>query len=236
MWYESGSYGEIIPNAAGCDSIITVHLTIGHTATHEENITACQQYTTPDGLLTITESGTYVYAIVGGECDSLITVHATIHEVDTSVELFDASLTSVQAGGQYQWLDCDQGYAVIPGAVDQTFTPDKTGHYAVEVTVEGCTDTSICNQVNIVANHDPTADTMIRLYPNPSDGSIYISSGQEAIIRKIWIEDLQGQVKGIVETGGQNPLTVILPEAEGMYLVRMDTGKGYVIRKMVKIK
>ena len=77
---------------------------------------------------------------------------------------------------------------------------------------------------------------MIRLYPNPSDGSIYISSGQEAIIRKIWIEDLQGQVKGIVETGGQNPLTVILPEAEGMYLVRMDTGKGYVIRKMVKIK
>ena len=236
VWYESGSYGEIIPNAAGCDSIITVHLTIGHTATHEENITACQQYTTPDGLLTITESGTYVYAIVGGECDSLITVHATIHEVDTSVELFDASLTSVQAGGQYQWLDCDQGYAVIPGAVDQTFTPDKTGHYAVEVTFEGCTDTSICNQVNIVANHDPTADTMIRLYPNPSDGSIYISSGQEAIIRKIWIEDLQGQVKGIVETGGQNPLTVILPEAEGMYLVRMDTGKGYVIRKMVKIK
>jgi hypothetical protein len=49
-------------------------------------------------------------------------------------------------GANYQWIDCDNGNAPIPGATDQFFTPSVTGNYAVEITVEdlcGSTTTAV---------------------------------------------------------------------------------------------
>lgn len=53
-------------------------------------------------------------------------------------------LTADTVGSSYQWLDCDNNYVIINGETNQSYTPAITGNYAVEVTLNGCVDTSAC--------------------------------------------------------------------------------------------
>ncbi len=75
---ESGVYIDTIPSQAGCDSIVTLHLTINNSITTEQTEVACDSYTWTDGK-TYTESGTYyqyLQAVHG--CDSIVVLHLTI--------------------------------------------------------------------------------------------------------------------------------------------------------------
>lgn len=234
VWYASGSYEEIIPNAAGCDSIIHVNLTIGHGGQHEENIFACQEYVTPDGIVTITESGTFLYIIgLANGCDSVITIHATIEHINTLVDGNGSSLTAQQSGAQYQWLDCDQGYSIVDGATSQTFTPDHTAEYAVQITLNDCIDTSSCNLVTVVANHDPESASGVHVYPNPTSGHIYIQPSSGETIRAIYLQDMQGRQLSQIISGQGGVVSLEMPDTEGLYLLRIETLHAVAIQKVV---
>mgnify|MGYP003377771669 FL=1 len=64
----------------GCDSIITVILTINvHDETNVNN-SSCNSYTTPSGLHTWTQSGEYMESLTNTDgCDSLVFYHLTIY-------------------------------------------------------------------------------------------------------------------------------------------------------------
>jgi hypothetical protein len=64
--------------------------------------------------------------------------------INNAVTQVGSLLTADQSGATYQWLDCDNNYAVINGETNQSYTPAITGNYAVEVTLNGCVDTSTC--------------------------------------------------------------------------------------------
>ena len=74
---QSGTYTYNTVAANGCDSIVTLHLTISQTLTAEETITACDFYEW-NGQ-TYTQSGEYTYTTVAANgCDSIVTLHLTI--------------------------------------------------------------------------------------------------------------------------------------------------------------
>ena len=81
----SGSYTQILTNSYGCDSIITLNLTIGTNNTFS-TITpvACDSYAAPSGAV-YTAGGTYVDVIpnVSG-CDSVITINLTVNSSSSS--------------------------------------------------------------------------------------------------------------------------------------------------------
>jgi hypothetical protein len=80
----SGEYKDTIPNACGCDSIITVNLTIIDSTTSSINESTCNSYTSPGGKVW-TNSGEFKDTIPNAAgCDSIITVHLTIKNSTTS--------------------------------------------------------------------------------------------------------------------------------------------------------
>ena len=86
---EGGTYTYTTTSVAGCDSIVTLHLTISPTLTAEETITACDFYEW-NGQ-TYTQSGEYVYTTIAANgCDSIVTLHLTISPTLTAEETITA--------------------------------------------------------------------------------------------------------------------------------------------------
>ena len=77
-WTTAGTYQDTILSNAGCDSIITINLTIDTTTYGSHDISSCFSYNSPSGK-TWTTSGVYQDTIsnISG-CDSVLTIDVTI--------------------------------------------------------------------------------------------------------------------------------------------------------------
>ena len=79
VYTESGIYKDTLLSILGCDSIVTLYLTVNKSVTNEISITACDRYTWTNGQ-TYTKSGDYYQHLqtING-CDSTVILHLTIH-------------------------------------------------------------------------------------------------------------------------------------------------------------
>ncbi|MGB0523195.1 MAG: BspA family leucine-rich repeat surface protein [Flammeovirgaceae bacterium] len=177
VYTESTIFDFTIPNSLGCDSTITINLTINNSSTSDIAITACDAYTAPDGQV-YTTTGIYTAVIpTVASCDSTITIDLTINNVDTAVSLNGETITATLSNATYQWLDCTNNYAIIPDATNQSFTASENGIYAVEITANGCVDTSACIEITTVGiDYDPIFNE-VSIYPNPTKQFFYIDLG-----------------------------------------------------------
>ncbi len=103
---ESGDYTTTLPAANGCDSVVTLHLTIHHAVTNEISETACDSYTW-NGT-EYTESGVYTKSLPAANgCDSVVTLHLTIHHPvtneisETACETYTWNGTEYTESGDY---------------------------------------------------------------------------------------------------------------------------------------
>ena len=231
----SGTYTEVIPNAVGCDSTITIDLTITQSSSSTITVTQCNSYLSPGGS-TYNTSGTYTEVIPNAVgCDSTITINLTINTVDTGITQSSAMLTSSAVGAQYQWLDCDQGFSIILAETNQQFTALTNGNYAVEVTENGCIDTSSCRSVIDVGIQETGYFENVNIYPNPSHGTIIISMGNWKAAVEVSILNSFGQI--VYQSSLFKPETQIQFEGKaGIYYVLLtnDSGKqiAYKIHKI----
>lgn len=174
-WTQSGVYQDIMQNVTGCDSIIDITLTINLPTYSLITPTACNVYNSPSGNFSWTTSGLYHDTITNAAgCDSMITIFLIVNPTVTNVVTSCNTLISNATNATYQWLDCDNNFAVIPGATDQIFEPTISGNYAVEITQNGCVDTSACNGINTVGlnvNENPK----FSVYPNPTLSMITVT-------------------------------------------------------------
>ena len=91
----SGTHTQTLVNAAGCDSVATLNLTITQPTTSTLNEVACQTFTLNNQ--TYTASGTYVQTLTNvAGCDSTLTLNLTIGQPDA------VSVTEV-ACDSYSW-------------------------------------------------------------------------------------------------------------------------------------
>jgi surface protein len=115
----SGVYYITFMNVNGCDSIITLNLTI-NSSSSTLNVTTCPSYFF-NGQ-TLTSSGVYYDTLMNvNGCDSIITLNLTISFPNTSVTQAGATLTANAIGADYQWLSCPS-YTPIIGEINQSFT------------------------------------------------------------------------------------------------------------------
>ena len=77
---------DTIMNQLGCDSVITIQLTIFENTAAEITVEACDNFTSPSGIYVWTTSGIYNDTIPNaGGCDSIITIDLTINLSTSSI-------------------------------------------------------------------------------------------------------------------------------------------------------
>ena len=88
----SGTYYDTLKNSLGCDSIITLNLTIMQSTYNTITKTACNKYTF--GGNSLTNSGVYYDTLTNAVgCDSIITLNLTINN-STGITIFDTACAS----------------------------------------------------------------------------------------------------------------------------------------------
>ena len=128
-WTESGLYLDTLSNAVGCDSIITIDLTINHSTASEIIAESCGSFVSPDGSETWTESGIYMDTIVNQlGCDSVITIQLTIFDNTAAEITVDACDNFTSPSGIYVWTTSGIYNDTIPnaGGCDSIITIDLT--------------------------------------------------------------------------------------------------------------
>lgn len=224
---------ETLTNSSGCQYDHTLNLVINNSDSGSEDITACNLYIwAADGLAYI-HSGSYTATLsnVSG-CDSIATLNLTIDSLDNSItENGDLTITANDANASYQWLDCDNGYALITGATSQNYTATTNGNYAVEVTNGVCTDTSACVNINYVGLSDLT-NSSVKIFPNPTNGELTIQL-EESSTGIFELLDMNGSLLQTTVYSSENELFINLDVKPGMYVVRLISGDEVITRKRI---
>lgn len=226
VYTTTGIYTDTTTSTAGCDSVLIYDLTIGQPDTSSISITSCGSYTSDWGAVYNT-SGIYVDSsfVTSLGCDSVTFLDLTIVEVDTSVSRsLDTLIANAGASGaDLQWLKCEDTYSPIQGETSASFIPTQSGEYAVEVTFEGCTDTSSCYYAEAVGVYDLSSEFPVRIYPNPTRGEINIDFGAVANEAELELRNSFGQLvlrKRVLET---DFTTLHLNEAAGVYFLNITS-------------
>jgi len=165
-------------NSFGCDSVVTLNLTISNSSTGIDNQIACDTYTWIDGLTYTSSNNTATHTLVSGNaagCDSVVTLNLTLGAVDTAVLQIGNTLVASQGGATYQWIDCGNGNTALIGETNQSYTASSNGNYAVIISSGSCIDTSDCFTISVTGIRESLRNNTFKLYPNPIKDHLTIS-------------------------------------------------------------
>ena len=234
-WTATGVYNDTIPNALGCDSIITVDLSINYSITGTDVQTACVTYDWIDGNTYTASNNTAQWTLTNAAgCDSVVTLDLTINPMpDNNATQSGSLLTADLAGAMYQWLDCDDNNSIINGETNQSFTPTAiTGNYAVEVTLNGCADTSACFLVDYTGLSEMYAE-IITIHPNPTSDILIVSGLNEISgLKDMEITSSNGDV--VIKINGMNEEINVSFLTAGIYFLNINHEQGVETIRFVK--
>ena len=185
-------YHDTLPTHFGCDSIITIYLSVvpNSTGTTIYDTTCITNWYNFYGI-NINTAGTYTHLLQNYlGCDSLITLHLAVKNFNLSVSANGAFMIGSHADS-YQWLYCPSLQPVI-GAIHDTFNARTNGSYALAAIVNGCADTSGCIPVTSlgieqIANNNG----QLVVYPNPTNQSLVLSC--KSLVNSIEVTNVVGQ-------------------------------------------
>ncbi|HPI12598.1 MAG TPA: hypothetical protein PLK63_16245 [Catalimonadaceae bacterium] len=156
-----------VTDSKGCQKRDTIQLALSPVLRASLAKTICPGETFED----YSTNGTFKDTLVSSHgCDSIRTLTLSYDIPNNSIQL-SAEFGALAAPGQdgYQWLDCNAGFAPLPGETDSSFAPTVSGSYAVRVTKGNCADTSGCL---FLVNTEPKIGTRsgLNIFPNPAQG------------------------------------------------------------------
>lgn len=222
----SGTYTAILNSSNGCDSLLTLNLTVLPGSTTTVHDTACRSYTWAENNLTYTVTGTYSDTLQNQfGCDSIIVLNLKIDQNDTTTTIIGDSIYSNNASASsYQWLSCQSNGSLMPilGENSNGFKPSTSGSYALEITQGRCIDTTTCKSLIVVGTSMlRTNSKSLKIYPNPSSGSLYVHAKPQLLNSQIEILNSVG--KSVFKTRLTAEKTWLnLNLSPGIYLLKVN--------------
>jgi len=228
-------------NSVGCMLTMDLDLTINNSSTGTDVQAACNTYTWIDGNV-YTESNNIAMFTILNEvgCDSIVTLDLTINTVNTNTTINTTSSTiSIESdaiGATYKWLDCYDAMSSISGEINQSFTVASNGNYAVEVSENGCVDTSACVTISNVGIIENAFNDMISVYPNPTKGSFAIEFDKIQESLTIQLFSVTGQMIQDYNYQNSKLIQLELNEPNGVYYIEiMDANGKKAMLRIVKV-
>ncbi|MFN7845578.1 MAG: T9SS type A sorting domain-containing protein [Bacteroidota bacterium] len=208
-------------------SLSTIRLNACVNTFSTEAIDECLSYFWPQTGQTYTSSGVYFASYLNaGGCDSTVILNLNIYQnPNVNVTQNGVTLTAVQTGATYQWLDCNNNNNPISGATNQTYVASVNGSYSCAVTLNGCTDFSSCSTIATVGINDHFNNNTFNtvLFPNPTNGIVNVQS--DIMFERLLVADLSGRI--LISRGFLNDAYVDMSDFEnGVYIVTMITNEG----------
>ena len=145
--------------SSGCDSIVSLKLTINYTKTFTDTIVACDSYKWINGV-TYTASGTTVkYTLKASNgCDSIVSLHLTINYTKTFTD-------TIVACDSYKWID------------GLTYTASNSAAKDTLVAANGC-DSIVSLRLTINSSSNSSSNvTACNAYNWTQNNKTYSSSG-----------------------------------------------------------
>jgi hypothetical protein len=171
-----------------------------------------------------TASGDYSVVISDPNCSATAPdVRITVNTVPQTPAIVVTNGTTLTTGNfiTYQWY---HNGTAIAGATNRSHTATVNGNYTVAVTnYAGCMATSEAQAIANVGINNPEK-SMVRLYPNPTNGMLYIDADKAV---NISIRSVDGKEVMREENARQLNLT---PLADGVYLIRITDKAGQLIK------
>ncbi len=226
----SGTYYDLlsISNVCGADSIVIVNLKVNKSYELRDTISLCSgsSYTFPDNttennITTQTTHFSNFSSLITG-CDSIIATTILIKTIDTNINKSGITLSANYSGASYQWLDCDNNFSKLIGDTNQLFIPVINGSYAVDITYNGCNDTSSCyiiNSVDITSGN--SFEEPIKIFPNPTTGTINIDVGQQLSQLIINVRNVNGILIQQYLFYNKQHFKIEIEGSKGIYLIEV---------------
>jgi hypothetical protein len=183
-------------------------------------------------------SKTYLLTALNSDgCSDTASVNLVVKPLpSTSTTKNKTMITATQTGAAYQWLNCNNSKSAIIGANNQSYTATINGNYAVIVTQNGCSDTSVCVNINSVSFNEKSVENNISIYPNPANNKLNIGLGSQFTNQlTINFYDSKGSLAKSITKVNQNNLEIDMNDlTQGLYLIEiLNDGKRYV-SKLIK--
>ncbi len=220
-------------------------LTIGFTENvHQNVIELCPGESITVGDNTYDISGVYTDVLEdsNGEDSVVVTILTVLDPVIVTVtDNITHLVASSPNATHFQWIDCNNGNAPIPGAESAEYYPTVNGSYAVIATNDICpadADTSDCVLIYQLSVHEQEITGLV-VYPNPVSANGILTVKAFETLGEPEIRSLDGRIIApqTVTHTTTNQLDIQLPElAPGAYLLilRSNAHTTTVKRFLVK--
>ncbi|WP_116788745.1 fibronectin type III domain-containing protein [Flavobacterium psychrotrophum] len=177
-----------------------------------------------------TATTTYTFTPDANQCAATATLTIEVNTLDATTSLNAETITAIQQGATYQWVDCANGNAVIEGATDQSYTATANGQYAVMIEFNGCNAVSECVTISTLSIKNPIVKNNLVIYPSPATTVLNIKTDE--VIKAVKIVDLFGKTISVTNFA-DNKIDVRILEA-GVYFVEIQTTDNKYVQKFVK--
>jgi hypothetical protein len=198
--------------------------------------TACDLYTWINGNTYTASNNTATWTLINAAgCDSVVTLNLTINSVsDINTSSDGLTLTAINSNATYQWLYCDNNYGMINDETNQTFTATTSGNFAVELTENGCVDTSSCVEITTVGILENTFSPKIKVFPNPTSGKVLVAFDETFNNAEITLTDLKGKIVFTKQLDVTKEALLEIEESAGVYFLTIKTPNELSVVKLVK--
>lgn len=142
--------------------------------------------------------------------------------VSTAAVTQSDNVLSAIANATYQWIDCNNGNQPILDATEQIFVAQSPGSYAVQITENGCTQTSACFEVVVTSIKNETESNFF-VFPNPTNNFITVKSDQ--LIQEIQVLDIAGKSVLTIANSNSADLSSL---AAGLYYLTLQFDNGSI--------